>query len=122
MRTRRAGECVLDAPVNAYIAAMPGGKRAIVKRLDALIARNVRKAVKWNPPFYGIEGHGWFLWFHVFIHYVKLAFFRGTLLRPVPPGASKHKEMRSGGDARPTGRPTAGLCSEHRCVARTLQC
>jgi hypothetical protein len=86
-----------DAPVNAYIAAMPGWKRAIGKRLDALIARNVpnvRKAVKWNSPFYGIEGHGWFLSFHVFTHYVKVTFFRGTLLRPVPLGASKHKDVR----------------------------
>ena len=64
---------------------------------DALIARNVpnvRKAVKWNSPFYGIEGQGWFLSFHVFTHYLKVAFFRGTSLRPVPPGASKHEEVR----------------------------
>jgi hypothetical protein len=86
-----------DAPVQAYIAAMTGWKRDLGKRLDALIVRNVpnvRKAVKWNSPFYGIEGHGWFLSFHVFTRYVKLAFFRGTSLRPVPPGASKHKEVR----------------------------
>ena len=86
-----------DAPVQAYIAAMPGWKRAIGKRLDALIVRNVRnvrKAVKWNSPFYGVEGQGWFLSFHVFTHYVKVAFFRGTSLRPVPPGASKHKDVR----------------------------
>ena len=77
-----------DAPVQAYIAAMPGWKRDVGKRLDALIVRNVpnvRKAVKWNSPFYGIEGQGWFLSFHVFTHYVKVAFFRGTSLRPVPP-------------------------------------
>jgi hypothetical protein len=86
-----------DAPVQAYIAAMPGWKRAIGKRLDALIVRNVpnvRKAVKWNSPLYGIEGQGWFLSFHVFTHYVKVTFFRGTSLRPVPPVASKHKEVR----------------------------
>ena len=86
-----------DAPVQAYIAAMPGWKRDIGKRLDALIVRdvpNVRKAVKWNSPFYGIEGQGWFLSFHVFTHYIKVAFFRGTSLRPVPPGASQHKDVR----------------------------
>ena len=86
-----------DAPVRAFIAAMPGWKRAIGKRLDALIVRkvpNVRRAVKWNSPFYGVEGQGWFLSFHVFTHYVKVTFFRGTALRPVPPGASKHKEVR----------------------------
>ena len=81
-----------DAPVQAYIAAMPGWKRAIGKRLDALIVRSVpgvRKAVKWNSPFYGIEGQGWFLSFHVFTRYVKVTFFRGTSLRPAPPGPSK---------------------------------
>jgi hypothetical protein len=86
-----------DAPVQAYIAAMPGWKRDLGKRLEALIVRNVpnvRKAVKWNSPFYGIEGQGWFLSFHVFTHYVKVAFFRGTSLRPVPPGPSKHKDTR----------------------------
>jgi hypothetical protein len=86
-----------DAPVQAYIAGMPGWKRDLGKRLDALIVRNVpnvRKAVKWNSPFYGIEGQGWFLSFHVFTHYVKVTFFRGTSLRPVPPGASKHKDVR----------------------------
>ena len=80
-----------DVPVQAYIAAMPGWKRDIGKRLDALIVRNVpnvRKAVKWNSPFYGIEGQGWFLSFHVFTHYVKVTFFRGTSLRPVPPGGT----------------------------------
>ena len=86
-----------DAPVRAYIAAMPGWKRAVGKRLDALIVRNVpavRKAVKWNSPFYGIESRGWFLSFHVFTHYVKVTFFRGTSLRPIPPGASKHEDAR----------------------------
>ena len=86
-----------DAPVQAYIAAMPGWKRDLGKRLDALIVRNapnVRKAVKWNSPFYGIEGQGWFLSFHVFTRYVKVTFFRGTSLQPVPPGPSKHKDVR----------------------------
>jgi hypothetical protein len=86
-----------NAPVQAYIAAMPGWKRDLGKRLDALIVRNVpnlRKAVKWNSPFYGIEDQGWFLSFHVFTHYVKVTFFRGASLRPVPPGPSKHKEVR----------------------------
>jgi hypothetical protein len=86
-----------DAPVQAYIAGMPGWKRDLGKRLDELIVRNVpdvRKAVKWNSPFYGIEGQGWFLGLHTFTHYVKVAFFRGTSLRPVPPGASKGKDTR----------------------------
>lgn len=86
-----------DAPVQAYIAAMPGWKRDFGKRLDALIVRNVphvRKAVKWNSPFYGVEGKGWFLSFHVFTRYVKVGFFRGTSLRPMPPGESKGQDMR----------------------------
>ena len=86
-----------DAPVRAYIAAMPGWKRDVGRRLDALIARavpGVRKAVKWNSPFYGIEGQGWFLSFHCFTKYVKVTFFRGASLSPVPPGASKHKDVR----------------------------
>ncbi len=86
-----------DAPVQAYIAGMPGWKRDLGKRLDALIVRNVpnlRKTVKWNSPLYGIEGQGWFLGLHTFTHYVKVAFFRGTSLRPVPPGASKGKDTR----------------------------
>ena len=85
-----------DAPVQAYIAAMPGWKRDIGKRLDALIVRKapgVQKAVKWNSPFYGIPGQGWFVAFHVFTRYVKVTFFRGTSLRPVPPGGSS-KEAR----------------------------
>ena len=80
-----------DAPVEAYIAAMPGWKREVGRRLDAIIARNVRgvrRAVRWNSPFYGIEGRGWFLAFHVFSRYVKVTFFRGAALRPVPPGGS----------------------------------
>jgi hypothetical protein len=86
-----------DAPVQAYIAAMPGWKRNVGRTLDALIVRtvpDVRKAVKWNSPFYGVDGQGWFLNFHCYTKYVKVAFFRGTSLRPVPPGGSKHKEVR----------------------------
>jgi hypothetical protein len=86
-----------DAPVQAYIAAMPGWTRDVGRRLDALIARTVpgvRKAVKWNSPFYGTGDEGWFLSFHVFTKYVKVAFFRGAALRPVPPGASRHKSVR----------------------------
>jgi hypothetical protein len=86
-----------DAPVQAYIAAMPGWKSGVGRRLDALIMKTVpgvRKAVKWNSPFYGVEGQGWFLSFHTFTRYVKVTFFRGTSLRPVPPGESKHKDVR----------------------------
>ena len=86
-----------DAPVQAYIAAMPGWKSDVGRRLDALIVRTVpgvRKAVKWNSPLYGVEGQGWFLGIHCFTKYVKVAFFRGTSLRPVPPGESKQKEVR----------------------------
>lgn len=86
-----------DAPVQAYIASMPGWKSDVGKRLDALVVRsvpNVRKAVKWNSPFYGIEGQGWFLGFHTFTRYVKVTFFRGASLRPLPPGPSKDKDTR----------------------------
>jgi hypothetical protein len=86
-----------DGPVQAYIAAMPGWKSEVGRRLDALIVRavpGIAKAVKWNSPFYGIEGQGWFLSFHCFTRYVKVAFFRGASLRPVPPGPSKHKDVR----------------------------
>ncbi len=86
-----------DAPVQAYIAAMPEWKRDVGKRLDALIVKSVpkvQKAVKWNSPFYGIAGQGWFLSFHVFTRYVKVTFFQGASLRPVPPGASKDKNVR----------------------------
>ena len=86
-----------DAPVQAYIAAMPGWKRDAGRRLDALIVRTVpgvRKAVKWNSPFYGVEGQGWFLGVHCFTKHVKVAFFRGTSLRPVPPVESKQKDVR----------------------------
>ncbi len=86
-----------DGPVQAYIAAMPGWKQDVGRSLDTLIARtipDVHKAVKWNSPFYGVEGNGWFLNFHCFTKYVKVAFFRGTSLRPPPPGESKHDEVR----------------------------
>ena len=85
-----------DAPVQKYIAAMPGWKRDIGERLDALIMRNAPKAikaVKWNSPFYGIKGQGWFIGFHVFTHYVKVNLFRGASLQPVPPGGTG-KESR----------------------------
>ena len=85
-----------DDAVQAYIAAIPGWKRDLGKRLDALIVRHVphvRKAVKWNSPFYGIEGQGWFVSFHVFTGYIKLTFFRGTSLMP-PPGGGTSKEAR----------------------------
>jgi hypothetical protein len=86
-----------DAPVQEYIAAMPGWKSAVGKRLDELIIRavpKVQKAVRWNSPFYGIEGQGWFLAFHVFTHYVKVTFLNGTSLEPLPPGPSKDKNTR----------------------------
>ena len=86
-----------DAPVRAYIAALPGWKRDVGKRLDALIARavpGVRRAVKWNSPFYGVEGQGWFLSLHAFTRYLKIAFFRGSSLRPIPPGPSKDPNTR----------------------------
>src|ERR1700737_2999400 len=86
-----------DAPVQAYIAAMPGWKRDVGRRLDALIVRTVPgvcKAVKWNSPLYGVEGQDWFLGIHCFPNYVKVVFFRGTPLRPVPPGESKSKDTR----------------------------
>ncbi len=86
-----------DAPVQAYIAAMPGWKSELGRRLDALIGRTVpgvRKAVKWNSPLYGVEEGHWFLGIHVFTKYVKVSFFRGASLAPVPPGPSKQKEVR----------------------------
>lgn len=85
-----------DAPVQAYLAAMPGWKQAAGRRLDALVVRavpSVRKAVKWNSPFYGVEGRGWFMAFHVFARFVKVTFFRGTALKPPPPGGQA-KEAR----------------------------
>ena len=86
-----------DAPVQDYIAAMPGWKSDVGRRLDALIVGTVpgvRKAVKWNSPLYGVERQGWFLGIHCFTTYVKVAFFRGASLRPVPPGESKSKDTR----------------------------
>ena len=86
-----------DAPVQAYIAAMPGWKQAIGRRLDALIVRtvpSVRKAVKWHSPFYGVEGQGWFVGVHCMTKYVKVAFFSGMSLKPRPPGESKQKNVR----------------------------
>jgi hypothetical protein len=86
-----------DAPVQAYIEAMPGWKRDVGRRLDAVVEQtvpNVKKAVRWNSPFYGVEGKGWFLSYHCFTKYVKVTYFRGTSLSPVPPVASKHEEVR----------------------------
>lgn len=86
-----------DAPVQAYIAAMPGWKSDIGRRIDAIIERavpGVNKAVKWNSPFYGVEGEGWFLSLHCFTKYVKVAFLNGASLRPLPPGQSKHERVR----------------------------
>ena len=86
-----------DAPVQAYIAAMPGWKRGVGRQLDALIERTVpevRKAVRWNSPFYGIEGRGWFLSFHCFTKYIKVTFLNGASLRPLPPVTSKHEQVR----------------------------
>ncbi len=86
-----------DAPVEAYIAAMPGWKSEVGRRLDALIMRNApaaRKAVRWNSPFYGIEGKGWFVSYHCFAKYIKVTFFRGSSLSPVPPVASKQDGVR----------------------------
>ncbi len=87
-----------DVPVQAYIVAMPGWKSDVGRRLDALVGGavpGVCKAVKWNSPFYGVEGQGWFLSFHCFTQYVKVTFFRGTSLQPLPPGESKQKGVRS---------------------------
>ncbi|MCA9242344.1 MAG: DUF1801 domain-containing protein [Phycisphaerales bacterium] len=86
-----------DAPVQAYIAAIPDWKGDIARRLDALITTavpDVRKAVKWNSPFYGVEGRGWFVGFHCYTRYIKVTFFNGAALRPPPPGASKTAEAR----------------------------
>ncbi len=93
----RIAKGVGAAPVQAYIAAMPGWKRDVGRRLDALIVRTVpgvSRAVKWNSPFYGVESQGWFIALHCFTRYVKVVFFRGTLLRPPPPGESKREELR----------------------------
>lgn len=87
-----------DSAVQLYIAAMPGWKQEVGRRLDALVVRTVpgvRKAVRWNTPFYGIEGQGWFLGFHCFTKYVKVTFLCGASLRPLPPGESRQKDVRS---------------------------
>ncbi len=87
-----------DVPVQAYIAAMPGWKHEVGRRLDELITRTapkVRKAVRWNSPFYGVDGHGWFLSYHCFTRYVKVTFLNGASLRPPPPVESRYKEVRS---------------------------
>jgi hypothetical protein len=86
-----------DAPVQAFIAAMPGWKQDIGRRLDEIVVRTVpgvQKAVKWNSPFYGMDGHTWFLSFHCFNKYVKVTFLNGSSLRPLPPGTSKHPVVR----------------------------
>ena len=86
-----------DAPVQAYIAAMPGWKSELGRRLDALITQTVpevRKAVRWNSPFYGVDGQGWFLSYHVFTRYVKVTFLQGASLDPAPPGSGKDKDAR----------------------------
>lgn len=86
-----------DAPVQAYIAAMPGWKHEVGRRLDAIISTtlpDVRKAVKWNSPLYGIEDDLWFLSYHCFARYVKVAFFRGASLKPIPPVGSRQKDVR----------------------------
>ena len=86
-----------NAPVQSYIAAMPGWKRIIGRHLDELIVRNVsnvHKAVRWNSPFYGIEGQGWFLSYHCYTKYIKVTFFNGMSLHPLPPGESKNEEVR----------------------------
>jgi hypothetical protein len=98
-----------DAPVQAYIAAMPGWKRDIGRRLDALIVRTVpgvRKAVKWNSPLYGVEGQGWFLGIHSFTNYVKVAFFRGTSLHPVPPANPRARTRATSTSMRTTSSTT----------------
>lgn len=86
-----------DGPVQAYIEAMPGWKREVGRRLDGLVVRTVpgvRKAVRWNSPFYGVEGNGWFLGLHCFTKYVKVTWLNGTSLDPLPPGESKHERVR----------------------------
>lgn len=86
-----------EAPIAAYIAAMPGWKQAIGAEIDALVSQTVpgvHKAVKWNSPLYGVEGQGWFLGLHCYAKYVKVSFFKGVHLNPLPPGASKQKEVR----------------------------
>ncbi|HEX6162083.1 MAG TPA: DUF1801 domain-containing protein [Vicinamibacterales bacterium] len=86
-----------DAAVQAYIKAIPGWKRDVARQVDAIVTRTVprvKKAIKWNSPFYSMEGNGWFLSFHMFTKYVKVTFFNGASLMPLPPGESKHKDVR----------------------------
>ena len=86
-----------NGPVQSYIAAMPGWKSGVGRRLDALIERTVpgvRKAVRWNSPFYGVENQGWFVSFHCFTKYIKVTFLNGSSLRPLPPVESKHADVR----------------------------
>lgn len=85
-----------DAPVQAYIAAMPGWKSNLGRRLDAIITNSVpgvRKAVRWNSPLYGVEGQGWFVSFHCLTKYVKVTFFEGLSLDPVPPGGTARSQQ-----------------------------
>ncbi len=94
-----------DAPVQAYIAAMPGWKQGVGRRLDAIIegtVPGVYKAVKWNSPLYGFEGQGWFLGIHCFTKYIKVAFFRGTSLRPLPPASPSRKKCATSTSTRTT--------------------
>lgn len=86
-----------DAPVQAYIEAMPGWKSAVGRRINEIIEHvvpSVQKAVKWNSPFFGVDGQGWFLSLHCYTKYIKVAFFRGSSLNPMPPGSSKQPEVR----------------------------
>lgn len=117
-----------DASVQAYIAAMPGWKSDVGRRLDALITRTVpdsHKAVKWNSPLYGMEGQGWFLGVHCFAKYIKVAFFRGTSLSPVPPGESKQRMcvtstfMRKTDSTRPSSPP--GWNRQANCPANECE-
>jgi hypothetical protein len=116
-----------DAPVQAYIAAMPGWKRDVGRRLDALIVRtvpNVRKAVKWNSPFYGIEGQGWFLGFHCLTKNVKVAFFRGPSLRPLAPASPRTRTRATSTSTRTTSSTRSswrvGLGRHRSCPAGSL--
>ena len=111
-----------DAPVQAYIAAMPGWKRDVGRRLDALIVRTVPNVhVRWNSPFYGIEGQGWFLGFHCFTKYVKVAFFRGTSLRPLPPASPRTRTRATSTSTRTTSSTRSswrvGLGRHRSCPA-----
>ena len=86
-----------EEPVNAYLRAMPGWKQAVGQRLHDLVVRTVpevRMAVRWNSPYYGIEGNGWFLSYHCFTRYVRVTWLNGSSLDPPPPGESKHERVR----------------------------